>query len=99
MKGTCVRALLISQCLTGQLIFEEKIFSKLYPPKNLKKYVAIKHYSENIKFISLIEMILESNGILLSIYEFFTGLFRLILNAQIPDYCLKTHFDNKCIFI
>lgn len=44
-------------------------------------------------------MILESNGIVLSIYEFFTGLFRLILNAQIPDYCLKTHFDNKCIFI
>lgn len=53
MKGTCVRALLISQCLTGQLILEEKIFSKLCQ-KKLKKYVVIKHYSENIKFISLI---------------------------------------------
>lgn len=33
MKGTCVRALLISQCLTGQLILEEKIFSKLCQKK------------------------------------------------------------------
>lgn len=90
----------ISQGLTGQLILEEKIFSKLCQKKNLKKYVVIKHYSENIKFISLIEMILESNVIVLPFYKFFTGLFRLILNAQIPDYRLKTHFIYiKCIFI
>lgn len=45
-------------------------------------------------------MILESNVIVLPIYKFFTGLFRLILNAQIPDYRLKTHFIYiKCIFI